>query len=93
MHRRGLWPPDDVERYGLVGVAAKAPDLEIWVSPVDGIADRWRRLRGTFVAEHPLVPCHTGKLVSLLACVPGALGRHLDLSSEEVLARLRGHAG
>ena len=35
---RGLWSPHDVQRYGLVGVAAETADFEIEKSGVDGVA-------------------------------------------------------
>jgi hypothetical protein len=39
-----------------VGVAAKAPDLKISVTGVQGIADGRRRLGRSLVAEHPVIP-------------------------------------
>ena len=40
--RGGLWPPHDVERDGLVRVAAEAADFEIEVTGVEGITERRR---------------------------------------------------
>ena len=34
---RGLWPPNDVERDGLVRVAAEAADFQIEVTSIEGI--------------------------------------------------------
>src|ERR1700751_5742078 len=53
---RGLWSPHDVQRYGLVGVAAKAADFEISEASVESITERWRRLHRSFVTKHPLIP-------------------------------------
>jgi hypothetical protein len=91
VHRRRLGTSNDVERNRLTGIAAKAPNLKVWVSTVDRIADRRGWLSGAFVAEHSLVPRHARKLVGLLARELSALSGHLDLGTEEVLARLRGH--
>ena len=53
---RGLRSPRDVERDGLVRVAAEAAHFEIEVACIEGIAERGRRLRGAAIAEHALVP-------------------------------------
>ena len=78
MNRRGLWSPHDVQRYGLVGVAAKAADFEISEASVESITERWRRLRRSFVTKHPLIPCFTGKAVGFLAGLPGPFSRRPD---------------
>ena len=47
--RGRLGPPDDVERHGLVGVAAKAFDFEIGVAGVEGITQgRGHRVTNRF---------------------------------------------
>jgi hypothetical protein len=67
VNRRRLWPSHDVERDRLMRVAAEAADFEIEVASIDGIAERRRWLRGTAIAEPPLVPRVASKPVGLLA--------------------------
>ena len=43
MDRRGLRSPHDVQRHGLMRVAAEAADFEIEVTSIEGIAERRRR--------------------------------------------------
>ena len=66
MDRRCLRSPHDVERDGLVRVAAKAFDFEIAEPGVDRIAERGRWLGRTLKAEHPFIPRLTGQPVGLL---------------------------
>jgi hypothetical protein len=40
MDGRGLRPSHDVERHGLMRVAAEASDFEIEVTSIEGIAER-----------------------------------------------------
>jgi hypothetical protein len=40
MDRCGLWPSYDVERDGLMRVAAEAADFEIEVTRIEGVAER-----------------------------------------------------
>ena len=68
-----LRPPDDIERSGLMSIAAKAPDFEIVVSGIDGIAERWRRLRWPLVAEHAAVPRLARQPVGFLPSYLGPL--------------------
>ena len=82
MDRRGLWPPHDVERNGLMGVAAEAPHFEIEVAGIESIAERRRRLRRAAIAEHALVPRFAGKAVGFLAGSGGALSRGPDGRAE-----------
>jgi hypothetical protein len=57
MDRRRLRPPDDVQRNGLMGIAAQTFDFEIEVTGIECIAQRRGRLRRSLKAEHTLVPC------------------------------------
>jgi hypothetical protein len=43
VNRRGLWSPHDVERHGLVRVAAEAADFKIGEASVEGVAKRLDR--------------------------------------------------
>src|SRR5215208_76424 len=65
MDRRHLRPPDDVERDGLVGVAAEALHFEVMVAGVQRVTEDRGRLGRTLVAEHPHVP---GLAACRLAC-------------------------
>jgi len=58
-----------------VCVAAEAADLEIAIPGVQRIAERRRRLGGSLVAQHALIPGLTGKLVRGLPRLCGALRR------------------
>jgi hypothetical protein len=86
-----LRPPDDIERYRLVRVAAKTTDLKIAVTGVEGITDRRRRLHRSFVTEHPHVPRLATKTIGLLARVLSSLGRHLDRYAVAGLSGLGRH--
>src|SRR4029077_10041846 len=92
MNRRGLWSPHDVQRHGLVGVAAKAADFEISEASVESITERWRRLRRSFVTKHPLIPCFTGKAVGFLAGLPGPFSRRPDRTAVDRFARFGAHS-
>ena len=71
---RRLRSAHDVERDGLVRVAAEASHFEIKVTSIEGIAERRRRLRWATIAEHVLVPGLAGKAVGFLA----SSGGHAD---------------
>ena len=86
MDGRGLWAPHDVERDGLVRVAAEAAHFEIEVTSIEGIAERRGRLRGTAIAEHPPIPRFAGEAVGFLARSGGALSRDPDRSAENGFA-------
>jgi len=76
MDRRGLRPPHDVERDGLVGVTTQAANLKIRVPRVERIAKRQRRLCRTLEGEHALGPGVAGELVGFPARLSRALGRY-----------------
>ena len=80
---RGLWPSHDVERDGLMREAA---DFEIEVTGVEGVAERWRRLRRAATAEHSLIPRFAGEAVGFLAGGGGSLSRGPDGRAEDALA-------
>jgi hypothetical protein len=65
--RRALRPTHDIQRHGLVSVAAKASDFEIGEPGVDRIAERGRWLRRTLKAEHVLVPGLNGEPIGFSA--------------------------
>src|SRR5262245_17322288 len=67
MDRRRLRSAHDVERNGLVGVAAEAPDLQIAVTGIERVTERRRGLRGAFEAKHALIPGLAGEPVGFLA--------------------------
>jgi hypothetical protein len=78
VNRRRLRPPHDVERDGLVRVAAKALHLEIRVPGVERVTERGRWLRRSLEGQHSLLPRLAGQPVGLLARLSRALGRHSD---------------
>jgi len=84
--RRGLRPAHDVERDSLMRVAAKAPDFKIEIARIEGITERRRRLRLSFVPDHPLIPRLASKAVGLFACLPGSFGRRPDRTAVNRLA-------
>ena len=55
MCSRSSRSPHDVERNGLMRVAAKAFHFEIAIPDIDRVTERGRRLRRTLKAEHALV--------------------------------------
>jgi hypothetical protein len=67
MDRRRLRSPHDVQRDGLMRVAARAADLKISTPGIQGIADGRRRLGRTLKTEHALVPRLDSEPVGLLA--------------------------
>jgi hypothetical protein len=74
MDRRCLRSADDVERDGLMRVAAEAADLKISAPGIQGIADGGGRLRRTLVAEHAVIP----SLASRSATLRASLARSAD---------------
>src|SRR6476660_5759368 len=66
--RRCLRSAHDVERHGLMRVAAKAYHFLIAKPDVDYVTERRRRLRRSLKAKHALIPRLTGEAVSVLAC-------------------------
>jgi len=84
--RHGLWPSHDVERNGLVRVAAEAAHFEIEVASIEGIAERGRWLRRATIAQHSLVPRFAGKVVGFLAGSSGAFRRGPDGRAENGVA-------
>jgi hypothetical protein len=89
---RGLGPPYDIQRDGLMGIAAQASNLQVAKIRVQGIAKCRRRLGGPLVAKHSVIPSLTGEAISYLARSNSALRRLSDRTAEEILARLCGHA-
>ena len=84
--RRPLGSPHDVERDGLVRVAAKASDFKIAVTCIERVAQGRRWLRRTLKAEHALVPRLAGELVGFLACLGRPLRCRLDRCAVNGLA-------
>ena len=78
MDRRRLRSPHDVERDGLMRVAAKAFHFEIAEPGVDRVAQRGRWLRRTLKAKHALVPRLDGEPVGFLARFRRPLCRRPD---------------
>jgi hypothetical protein len=78
MDRRRLRSPHDVQRYGLMRVAAKAFHFEIAKPGVDRVTERRRWLRRSLKAEHALGPRLAGEPVSLLSRLSGPLCRRPD---------------
>jgi hypothetical protein len=78
MDGRRLWPPHDVERHGLMCIAAEASDFEISVTSIQGITQGGRWLGRSLVAKHARIPRLAGKAVGFLARLGGALSRRPD---------------
>src|ERR1700730_9258055 len=78
MDRRCLRSPHDVERNGLMRVAAKATDFEIAVPGVERVAQCRGWLRRTLKAEDALVPRLTGEPVGFLTGLRRPLCRRPD---------------
>ena len=78
MDGRRLRAPHDVKRDGLVGVAPEATNLQIAVSRIERVAQRWRRLRRPLKAEHALVPRLAREPVGFLARFGRTLCRRPD---------------
>jgi hypothetical protein len=53
---RHLRSPHDCQRHGLMSVTAKAPDFEVAISGIEGVAEAWRWLGRSLETEHALVP-------------------------------------
>ena len=88
---RRLRSAHDVERDGLVRVAAEAANFEINISGIERIAERGRRLRGAAIAEHSLSPRFAGKAVGFLAGGGGAFSRGPDGRAENGVAGFGAH--
>ena len=86
MNGRRLRSPHDVERDGLMRVAAKAFHFEIAEPGIERIAERGRWLRRSLKAEHALVPRLDGEPVGLLACFRRPLCRCPDRRAVDGLA-------
>jgi hypothetical protein len=56
MDGRRLRPPHDLQRHGLMSVTAEAPDFEVAVPGIDGVAEARRWLGRSLETEHALVP-------------------------------------
>jgi hypothetical protein len=80
LRRRRLRPPDDVQRDGLVGVAAETFDFEVMVAGVERIAEGRGRLRWTLVAQHALVQAtHAKRSASLRASLARSAEARIEL--------------
>jgi hypothetical protein len=93
MDRCGLWSADDVERYGLMRVAAEAADLEIAKAGVERVTQSGRWLGRTLEGQHPHIPSLAGELVGLPACLVRAFSGYPDRVSVQILSRFGGHDG
>ena len=89
--RRRLRTADDIERDGLMRVAAEAANLEISVAGVYRVADGRRGLCRSLVAEHPVVPGFAGEPIGHLARCLGAFGGGGDGAAVDSLACPGGH--
>lgn len=78
MDRRRLWPAHDVERDGLMRVAAEAADFKVRAAGVERVAEGRRGLGRPLEGEHALGPSLTGELVGFAARFSRALGRDAD---------------
>jgi hypothetical protein len=67
--RRCLRPSHDIQRDGLMCVAAKASDLEITITRIECVTKRGRGLGRALITEHAVVRGYAGKPVGLLAYV------------------------
>jgi hypothetical protein len=65
--RGRLCPAHNVQRHGLMSVAAETADLKVEISGVEGVAERQGRLGWAFVSEHALIPSLAGEPVSFVA--------------------------
>jgi hypothetical protein len=88
---RCLRPPHDVQRHGLVCIAAEASDFKVAMAGVQGVTEGRGRLRRTFVSEHTLIPSNTGEFVGFLARFLGTLRRMPDRRAINALAGFRAH--
>ena len=86
MDRRCLRSPHDVERHGLMRVAAKAFHFEVAKPGVERVTQRRRWLRRTLKAKHALVPRLAGEPVGFLAGFGGPLCRRPDRCAVDRLA-------
>src|SRR5262245_37155807 len=86
MDWRRLRSPHDIERDGLMRVAAEASDFEVAVPGVDRITQRRRWLRWSLKAEHALIPRFDGEPVGVPACLSGPLCRRPDRRAVDGLA-------
>lgn len=66
--------PHDVQRHGLMCVAAEATDFKIVVPGIKGVAEHGRRLGWSLISEHALVPSLAGKFVGFLARLGSTFG-------------------
>jgi hypothetical protein len=88
---RCLRSAHDVQRYGLMGIAAKAADLKVEISRVQSVAEAGRWLSRSFETEHALVPGDTRQTVSFLPSLGRALRRMPNRTAVDALSRLRAH--
>ena len=91
MDRRPLRSPDNIERDGLMGLAAEALHFEVAVAGVERIAEGRGRLCRSLEGEHAGVPGLTGEPVGVPAALSCPLGQMPDGGAEHVLSRLGAH--
>src|SRR6185436_2979393 len=91
MDRRRLRPPDDVQRDGLMSVAAETFDFEIMKARIQRVTESRGWLRRPLVAQHPHVPSLAGELVGFLASFRSALRFRPDRTAVDVFSGLGGH--
>jgi hypothetical protein len=86
MDWRHLGPPDDIERDGLMGAAAKTLHFEVEVSRIKRVTQRGRWLRRSLKAKHALIPSLARKPVSLLTGFCRPLSRRPDRSTADAFS-------
>ena len=93
MDRCRIRPPHDVERDGLVRIAAEAADLKVVVARIERVAEGRRGLRRSLEREHALVPGVAGELVGFPTRFRRALGRYADRCAVKPVAGFGAHGG
>jgi len=91
VYRRPFRPANDVERYGLIGIASEAANLKIAVARVQRIAEGGRWLRRPLKGQHAHVPSLAGEAIGFETSFFCHLRLMADSGSMERLARLRSH--
>jgi hypothetical protein len=72
-------------------IAPQAAHLKEAIAGVERIAHCRRRLRGSLVAEHPIIPGFTGELIGCLACLRRPLRRSADRGAVNAFPRFCAH--
>jgi hypothetical protein len=84
-------PANDVERYGLVHLAAEAFYFEIWIAAIEGVAKRRRGLGRPLESQHALAPGDAGEMIRDSAGFRGLLRRMPDGCAVDALSGLSPH--